>query len=104
MHLLAQQLLNLLRIAGDVFEIFRQEIHRAGVQRIQGDPGAFVRQRGEHQHRGRAALHDVPHCRDAIHHRHLVVHGDHVRLECQGLIDRLFTVGGGADHLNARIR
>ena len=80
------------------------ETNRTGVQRIQGDPGAFVRQRGEHQHRGRAALHDVPHRRDAIHHRHLVVHGDHVRLEGQGLIDRLFTVGGRTDHLDARIR
>ena len=103
-NLLAQQLLDLLGIARDVFEILRQEIHRAGVQRIQGDPGAFVRQRGEHQHRGRAALHDVPHCRDAIHHRHLVVHGDHVRLEGQRLIDRLFSVGRRTDDLDIRIR
>ena len=104
MHLLAEHLLDLLGVARDVFEILRQEVHRAGIQRIQGDPGAFVGQRREHQHRRRAALHDVPHRRDAVHHRHLVVHGDHVRLEGQGLIDRLFAVGGRADHLDIGIR
>ena len=104
MDLLAQQLLDLLGIARDVLEILRQEIHGPGIQRIEGHSGAFVGQGREHQDRRRAALHDMPHCGDAIHHRHLVVHGDHVRLEGQGLIDRLFTVGGRADHLDARIR
>ncbi len=104
MDLFAQQLPDFVWVARNVFEIFRQEIHRPRVQRIEGHPGAFMGQGREHQYRGRAALHDMPHGRDAVHHRHLVVHGDHVRLECQGLIDRLFAVGRGTDDLNTRVR
>lgn len=45
----------------------------------------------------------MAHGRDAIHHRHLVVHGDHVRLQRNRLVNRLFAVGGRADHLDAWI-
>ncbi|MNP51742.1 hypothetical protein D3C76_1460870 [compost metagenome] len=43
-NLLAQQLLDLLGVARDVFEILRQEVHCTGIQRIEGDPGAFMGQ------------------------------------------------------------
>ncbi len=104
MHLFAQQLLDLVRVARDVLEVLRQIVHRAGIQRIEGDPRAFVRQRGKHQHRRGTALHDLPDRGDAVHHRHLVIHGDDVRLQRQHLIDRLAPVGGGADDLDIGIR
>ena len=103
MYFFAQQLLDLLGVTRDVFEVFWQKIHSPCVQCIQRYAGTFMRERGEHQHRGRTALHDMAHGSDAIHHRHLVIHGDHVRLERQRLINRFLAIGGGADHLNGRV-
>ena len=103
MDLFTQQLFDLVGVARDVFEILRQEVHGPGVQRIEGHARAFVGQRREHQDRCRAALHDVPHRRDAVHHRHFVVHGDHVGLERQRLINCFLAIGGGADHFNRRV-
>ncbi|MNZ85541.1 hypothetical protein D3C78_1043360 [compost metagenome] len=104
MDLFTQHLLDLLRVARDVFEVFRQVVDGTGIQGIEGHPRAFVGQRGEHQHRGWAALHDVTYSGDAIHHGHFVVHGDDIGLERQRLVDRFLAVGRGTDDLDSRVR
>lgn len=101
--LLAEQLADLVRVARDVLEILRQVIDRSSVQCIQGHPRALVGQRGEHQDRGRATLHDVAYRGDAVHQRHLVIHGDHIGSQGQRLLDGLAAIGGGADHLDLSI-
>ena len=104
MNLFAQQLLDLFRVARDVLEVLRQVIHRTGIQCIKGNASTFMGQRGEHQHRRRATLHDVPNGSDAIHHGHFIVHGDDIRLERQCLVDRFLAVGRGAHDLDSRVR
>src|SRR5690606_38760505 len=100
---LAEQLANLFRVAGDILEILRQVVRGAGVQGIETDPRALIGQRGEHEHGCRLTLHDLAHGSNAVHHRHLVVHGDHVRMQGQCLLHRLLAVGGCPHHLNLRI-
>ena len=103
MDFFAQQLLDLVRVARNVFEILGQKVHRASVQSIQRDAGTFVSQRGEHQHRSRAALHDMTHGRNAVHHRHFVVHGNDIWLEGQRQINCFLAIGCGTHNLDVRI-
>ncbi len=100
---LAQHLTHLVRVARNVLEVFRQIIGRTGVKRIQADAGTLVGKRGEHDHRRRTALHDLPDGFNAVHDRHLVVHGDHIRVQRQCLLDGLTTIVGSTDYLDLRI-
>ena len=100
MHPLTEQLPDLVGITRDILEILRQVIGGAGIQGVQTDPRALVGERREHQHGGGAALHDFPYSGDAVHDRHLVVHGNHIRTQRQCLLHGFAPVGSGAYHLD----
>jgi hypothetical protein len=102
-NLFAEQLFDSLRIARDVFEVLRQEVNRPRLKRIKRYARAFMGKRREHQNGRRTRLHDVTHSRDAIHHWHLVIHGNHVWLERLRLLNGFPAIGSRTDYLDVRI-
>ena len=67
-------------IGRDVLEFLGKEIHRAGIQCIQRGAGTLVGERRKHQDRRRPGSHDFTDRGDAVHDRHLDVHGNHIGL------------------------
>ena len=79
------------------------EIHRADFERPQRGVGAFLGQRGNHDHRHRAQRHELLKEGDAVHARHLDVERQHVGIKLLDLLARDDRIGNGAYNLDIGI-
>ena len=77
---------------------------RTGFQRFQRGLCTLGGKRRQHKYRRTTLAHDRARGFDAIHHRHVHVHGDHVRLQFAVHSDRLRAITRLADDFQQRMR